>query len=327
MEKFVKEVSVDFPCRTKLLSELYQLFGHDSYQMPSSIYLYGAPGVGKTTLLMKTLKYLRITHALIDCIEFYSAKMLYEGIMNIMHNHSLSQNNNFENYATCDSSERFIEELSALDKTSSYVIVLKNFERLRDVDANVLQILMRLNELVPELNICCALIGCKATTLHASAQGLNFVYNMHCEQYSKTDLLQILSLQMEHLERGMKKLVTQDETNENTRDERLAIIDGLGIDFYSSYFSIFLDTFHGICRNVKELLYLSNANFPIYCRPVIDGLIKKNDVRKLWKHMELPFKTAMGTIYCRVDQKNFMVVSYSTDLVLYIYKLCNEKYY
>lgn len=241
---------------------------------------------------------------MIDCIEHYAPKMFYECIVNVFRGHDLTQNNNFENFAPCDSTESFIDEMSALDTSKSYVLVLKNYQRLRDMDANIMPVLMRFDTLLPGLNISCVLIGSKTTTQHNSELGLVPCHNIHCDQYSKTELLQILLLQMGHLKQTMQKLVNEDRANLAKRDERMAIIDELGVDFYSGYFSIFLDTFYSICRNVKELLYLSNANFPIYCKPVIDGLIKKNEIRKLWKNMELPFKTAMGTIYCRVDQKN-----------------------
>lgn len=304
MEKCIADISIEFPCRKKLLTELYQLFGYPEHRLPSSVFLYGAAGVGKTSILLKTLGYLQITHAMIDCIEHYAPKMLYECIVNVFRGHNLTQNNNFENFAPCDSTESFIDEMSALDTIKQYVLVLKNYQRLRDMDANILPVLMRFDTLLPGLNISCILIGSKSTTQHISELGLVPCHNIHCDHYGKTDLLKILLLQMDHLKQTMQKLVNEDRANWAKKEERMAIIDDLAVDFYSGYFSIFLDTFYSICRNVKELLYLSNANFPIYCKPVIDGLIKKNDMRKLWKNMELPFKTAMGTIYCRVDQKN-----------------------
>lgn len=303
MDQFVKDVSVSFPCRAKQLKELYQLFGQPHHPIPSSMYLNGSPGVGKTTLIMKTLDYLSIRYAFVDCIEYYSPKMLYENIINMLRGHKLIQNNNFENFAPCDSSENFLDQLNELDAGERYVIVLKHFDRLHEMDANVLPVLMRLNEFVPGINISCVLIGSRSATQHISYQGLVSVYEIHCEQYSKTDLFQILLLQTDHLSRTMKNLALEDEIHKGQTEERIAIIDDLQVDFFNSYFSVFLDTFYGICRNVKELVYLSNANFPIYCKPVIDGTIKKNDVRKLWKNMEMPFKIALGMIYCRVDQK------------------------
>lgn len=302
MEQFVKEVGSAFPCRWSQLKELYQLFGRPNHPVPSSLYLNGAPGVGKTTLLLKTLDYLSIKYALVDCIEFYAPKMLYESIINMLRDHKPTQSNSFESFAPCDSSESFLDQLGELDGSEKYVILLKHFDRLHDVDVNVLPVLMRLNDFVPGLNICCGMIGSRPATQYISHQGLVPVYSIHCEQYSKTDLLQILLLQTDLLSRSMAKLVEEDDSEQ--RAERLSIVDDLQIDFFNSYFSVFLDTFYGVCRNVKELVYVSNANFPIYCRPVINGTIKKNDVRKLWKNMEVPFKLALGMIYCRVDQKS-----------------------
>lgn len=314
MEKCIADISKEFPCRTKLLTDLFHMFGHpNNYGMPSSVFLYGAAGVGKTSILLKTLNYLQITHAMIDCVEHYAPKLFYESIVNTFRGHVLTQNNNFENFAPCDSTESFLDEMRALDTSRPYVLVLKNYQRLHGMDANILPVLMRFKELLPDLNISCVLIGSKWTRQHNSKLGLVPCQAILCDHYGKADLLQILLLQMDHLQRTMQKLVLEDRANRAKKEERLAIIDDLQVDFYSGYFSIFLDTFYSICRNVKELLYLSNANFPIYCKPVVDGLIKKDDRRKLWKNMELPFKTAMGTIYCRVDQKNANV---STPYIL-----------
>lgn len=326
MEKCIADISKEYPCRTKLLTDLFRMFGHRShYGMPSSVFLYGAAGVGKTSILLKTLNYLRITHAMIDCVEHYSPKLFYESILNTFSSHVLTQNNNFENFAPCDSTESFLDEMRALDTSKPYVLVLKNYQRLHGMDANILPVLMRFKELLPELHICCVLIGSKWTRQHNSKLGIVPCQQIHCDHYGKADLLQILLLQMDHLKRTMQNLVHEDRANRSKKQERLAIIDDLQVDFYSGYFSIFLDTFFSICRNAKELLYLSNANFPIYCKPVIDGLIRKDDMRKLWKNMELPFKTAMGTIYCRVDQKNanvcnpyFLFFEYSTRINLFI---------
>lgn len=307
MEKCIADISAEFPCRKKLLTELYNLFGFSQHRLPASLFLYGAAGVGKTSVLLKTLSYLQITYAMIDCIEHYAPKMFYECIVNMFRGHDLTQNNNFENFAPCDSTESFINEMAAVDTSKPYVLVLKNYQRLRDMDPHILPVLMRFDTMIPTLNITCVLIGSKTTTQHLSEMGLVPCRNIHCDHYSKTELSHILSLQMDHLKQTMQKLVNNDHANRTMREERLVAIDALGADFYGGYFNIFLDTFYNICRNVKELLYLSNANFPIYCKPVIDGLIKKSDIRKLWKNMELPFKTAMGTIYCRVDQKNAYV--------------------
>lgn len=301
------EILKEYPGREAYLKQLSQLFGYHNHCLPPSVFICGASGTGKTVVLLKLLKQLSISHALMDCIESYTPKLFYETIINCMQDYHLSSNNNFENYASCGSAEDFIDTLNASDKDKPYVIILKNFNRLHDIDANILPIMMRLNTLVPCINISCVLIGSKSKLDHMSKQGLIPCINIHCEQYSKNDLLKILSLQIDHLKKTMIKIV--DEVGDsNEKSQKRQRLDELDDSFFHGYFDRFMSTFYSICRNAKELLYLSNANFPIYCKPVIDGEIGAKELRKLYKNMELPFKTAMNSIYCRVDQNHIQPI-------------------
>lgn len=309
MEACLEAISVQYPCRENLLKELYQLFDHNCNCYPPSLLLHGARGIGKTSIFMKLLNYLSIRHAFVDCVEHYTMKMLYANIINQLRNHTISSNNNFENYAPCVSSDDFITELNALDSTQSYVIVLKNFHRLCDVNAYILPILMRFDTLVPGINIACVLITSRTSTQYLSQQNLAPCVDIYCEQYSKNELLQILMLDVDRLKHTMLNLIDKSSADAETKQNKLTILNDLNEDFYVLYFNLFIDTFFAICRNVKELQYISNANFPLFCMPVIEGTIRPNDRWKLYKNMEQPFKTAMNLIYCRVDRVNASIVS------------------
>lgn len=299
----MEEILAEYPGRDVYLKELLQLYGHSSHCFPTSVYICGASGTGKTAVLRKTLEYLGISNIYIDCIEFYTTKMFFEAIVNGLRGHRLTQNNNFESYALCDNAEDFIDALNAMDTDISYAIILKNFERLHDIESNILPIMMRFNMLVKALNISCILVGSQTQLNCIGKMGLVPTINIHCEQYSKNDLLKILSMQIDNLRKIMVEIISEGESDEDVRNQRLAILNELDDRFYNGYFSIFLDTMAAICRNSKELVYLSNANFPIYCKPVIDGEIRPTELRKLWKNMELPFKMAINSIYCRIEQK------------------------
>lgn len=326
MDNCISDLSKEYPCREALLIELHQIFGKPDHRYPSSLYLHGSPGIGKTSIFLRFLDYLSITYANIDCVEFYTPKMLYEIILNKLTRHVLGENNNYENYVRCDTMNDFIEELSALDEQKSYIIVLKNYLRLKETDSNILPVLMRLEMLVPNLNICCILIGSKTVTHHSTQLGVIPMINIHCNQYSKSELLEILLLQEHHLIKTIKNLFLDADLDETTRSRRSQIITELHTDFFTGYFNIFLDIFYNVCRNVKELLYLSNANFPIYCKPVIDGAIDKNDIRKLWKNIELPLRIAMGSIYCRVEQGNTHTVCYYLFKIIILNAIAEKKF-
>lgn len=301
----MEQILEEFPGRDAYLKELFQLFGHESHSFPSSVFISGASGTGKTATLLRFLNHIGIAYAYIDCIECYTSKMYFEAILNSLSGHRLSPNNNFENYANCDNAEDFVDTLNAMDSSKSYVVVLKNFDRLHDIEANILPIMMRLNQFVPMINISSILIGSQTLLNYVGKQGLVPTITIRCDQYGKPDLLKILMKQIDHLRKTMFDIINESDTDDEQRkQQRITILSELDDPFFIGYFNIFLDTFYSTCRNSKELIYLSNANFPIYCKPVIDGDIQTNELRKLWEHMKLPFKIAMNSIYCRVEQKN-----------------------
>lgn len=302
----MKRILEEFPGREGYLKELYQLFGNQSHSFPPSLCISGASGTGKTASLLRLMDHLEISYAFIDCIECYTSKMYFESVINSLSGHLLTANNNFENYANCDSAEDFIDTLNALDSNKSYVVILKNFDRLHGVENNILPIMMRFQNLVSSLNISCILIASKTNLNYIGMQGLIPTISIHCDQYGKDDLLKILAKQIGHLRKTMTDIVNEGDLDEPLRQRKLSILAELDERFFIGYFNIFLDTFYTTCRNAKELVYLSNANFPIYCKPVIDGELQANDLRKLWKNMELPFKMAMNSIYCRVEQNTQM---------------------
>lgn len=338
MDSFSTEIADDYPGRETYVKELNQLFGHRDHLFPPSVFVCGASGTGKTSVLLKFFEHVSITYAYIDCIENYTSKVFYETVINSLHGHKLSSSNNFQNYAHCDSAEDFIDALAALDTKKSFAIVLKNFNRLHDMDVNVLPILMRLDTLAPALNISCLIIGSKSKKNHIAKLGLIPTIDLHCEQYSKADLLKILLVQIEYMKQTMNNIIDESHASAEIKKQQTNILQQLDDDFFVGYLNMFMDTFYSICRNAKELLYLSNANFPIYCRPVINGEIRSNDLRKLYKNMELPFKSAINSIYCRVEQNAlqpnnvsivtqqhspfFFFISHATHLTQYFCLLC-----
>lgn len=316
MEKCIEQLSAQYPCREAYFTQLYNLFNNPLERYPPSLYIQGPAGIGKTTLLKHFLDRHCVRYAYLDCIEYYTAKMLFEEILNIFAGHEISIETNFENYAKCDSMEDFIEQLNLLSNNLSYILILKNYERLTGVDKNILPVLVRLSQMIMKYNFCCILIGCKPLMHHASMLGLPDMMLIHCDQYNKEELHTILQLQKTFLPQCLirKFIYEAREINEVIDKTRMNIISSLGSDFYSGYFNVFLSVFYTVCRNVRELLYLSNELFPTYCRPVIEETIQPTDLRKLWKHMEIPFQRAMNTIYCRMEINQVTNLNHKMDM-------------
>lgn len=303
MNDCISKVSKEYPCREEFIGELYKLLGNPKHRYPSSIYIQGPPGVGKQSILKRFLINQNINYALINAIEYYTSKLLYEAILNQLTAHEINIENNFANSTKCESIEDFIDELNGLNADKSYVIILKNHERIHSMDKHILPVLLRLNQVCMKLNICCILIGCKPSLHHTSMQALPDTKLIHCSQYSKNDLMSILQLQEGFLKKHLMRIYFYNSNviDANFKTRSIEIIKSLDSNFFAGYFDIFLNFFYRVCRNVRELLYLSNEYFPTYCRPVIEETIGPNDSRKLWKHMEIPFQRAMNSIYCRME--------------------------
>lgn len=302
MEDCIAEISEKYPCREEYISQLYRLFGNLTYRYPPAVYLHGPPGAGKTTILQELLTHQNITYAYIDCIEYYTAKLLFETILNKLRKYEITKENNFQNYAECDSIEDFIEELNCLEHDRPYVLILKNHERINAINKNILPVFVRLNQIAMKINISMVLLGCKPLLYAASMRGLTDMICIHCSQYTKDELMEILFLQEDFLRERLKSIFVAN--NSEKQQERLQIIDSLNDEFFTGYFSTFLNMFYGICRNVRELLCLSNENFPAYCEPVMNGTLQRKEQRKLWNHIEGPFQKAMKSIYCRMESNH-----------------------
>lgn len=313
----MEQTLMEFPGREQYLKEIFQLFGNKSHCFPSSVIISGASGTGKTSSLLNLLDNLEISYAFVECIECYTSKMFYESVINSLSGHKLTENNNFESFASCDNAEDFIDTLNALDSSRPYLVILKNFDRLNGIENNILPIMMRFQNLVPAHNISCILIASQTKLNYIGMQGMIPTISIHCEQYGKIDLFEILTKQIGQLRKIMTEIIMEGNSDMELQQQKLTRLNELDKNFFGGYFNIFLDTFFTTCRNAKELVYLSNANFPIYCKPVIDGELDRNELRKLWKNMELPFKMAMNSIYCRLEQKPTVCICF---ILLLIYE-------
>lgn len=301
MENCVSEISEEYPCREEYISQLYRLFGSPAYRYPPSVYLHGPPGIGKTSILTKFLTHQNIIFAYIDCIEYYTSKLLLESILNKLRKHEITKANNFQNFAPCNSMEDFIEELNLLEPDQPYILILKNHERINGIDKSILPVLVRLNQVAMKINMSVILLGCKPLLHAASMRGLTDLIYIHCSHYTMNEMIEILFLQQNFLRERLKSIFVEHLDDLSARDERLQIIQSLQDDFFSGYFSAFLNVFYGVCRNVRELLCLCNENFAAYCQPVMDGTLNKKESRKLWNNIQGQFQKAMKSIYCRME--------------------------
>lgn len=76
-----------------------------------------------------------------------------KAILNRLIGHVPCAANGYASLASVDSMKDFVAQLARLSPSRSYIVVLENADRVRDMDHNVLPMLLRLPK-VTGLNVC-----------------------------------------------------------------------------------------------------------------------------------------------------------------------------
>ncbi|XP_051889857.1 origin recognition complex subunit 5 isoform X2 [Pristis pectinata] len=217
-----------------------------------------------------------LPHVIVNCVECFSSRMLFEYILNQLQGNWLSSENERTSYLRCNSLNEFVllfkqvvREQNLLNQT--VYIVLDKAEQLREMDANLLPGFLRFQELAEE-NVTVFFISEIVWEKFRPNTGCFEPLTLYFPDYSKDDLLKILS---------------RDHPPE------------FSADFYTSYISILLGVFYTVCRDLKELRHLAALNFSKFCEPVKKGNVREEDTRRLWRNIEPHLKKAMQTVYLR----------------------------
>uniref|UniRef100_A0A8C5MMX8 Orc1-like AAA ATPase domain-containing protein n=1 Tax=Leptobrachium leishanense TaxID=445787 RepID=A0A8C5MMX8_9ANUR len=95
-------------CRESHVSMLLAIFGERQHLSFPSIFIYGHTGTGKTYVLQTLLNTLELPYALINCVECFSPRLIYEEILNKLHNHYPAPENEYSSYERCDTFNDFV---------------------------------------------------------------------------------------------------------------------------------------------------------------------------------------------------------------------------
>ncbi|XP_067683053.1 origin recognition complex subunit 5-like [Haliotis asinina] len=256
------------PCRSSQIEILLQLFGEAAHYTPPALFVYGHTATGKSCIVNGILRSLKLPHVPVNCVECYSSRFLYEHILN---NLPSSDTN-----TRCDNMNDFVRLLQQgiqqcqLQDQTVYV-VLDKAERLRDMEANILPAFLRLQELTG-MNVCTIMLSEIVWEKFRFGTGFSEPYLLHFPDYSKNELLEIMSL-------------------DAPTDYPAAL--------YGNYINLIMSVFHLVCRDLKELQHLASLNFSKYIEPIEKEEATVNDFRKLWKNIEPHLKKALQTIYLR----------------------------
>ena len=280
-EDTIDELFEKVPCRNEQIKLLSDLFGEPSLTVFPSIFIYGHTSTGKTTVIRSVLTLTKCQYIIVDCIEFYTARLLFENILNEFAGSKPSVENNFSVSLKCDNLNDFVRYLRSIINDFEHpdhtvYLVFDHAERLRDMNINLLPALLRLQEL-SSLNICVVMLSEIVWEKYRTGTGFVEPLRIHFPDYNSDELLKILSL----------------DCPENYETV-----------FYRQYLSLLFSVFHFVCRDIRELAHLARLNFPKYIEPVENDEINQSDTRKLWRSIEPHLKKALQTVYLREVSSN-----------------------
>ncbi|XP_077355454.1 origin recognition complex subunit 5 isoform X2 [Festucalex cinctus] len=267
-------VAEQLPCRELQAGMLLSLMGEpQQYSLPC-IFIYGHRASGKSHVVNVLLKELKLPHVTISCAECISAGLLFEHVLLTFLGAdaaaALPRSPSLSDFVRIYRQHRSCRVAAAAQHTTRY-LVLEKAELLRDMDANLLSLLVRLQELVED-NVTVILLSEIVWETFRPNTGCLEPLPLHFPDYTKGELHEILS-----------------------RDRH----PSYSADFYSSYIHILLGVFYAVCRDLRELRHLAALNFTKFCQPVTEGKVKESDAHKLWRNIEPYLKKAMQTVYLR----------------------------
>ncbi|EDV32002.1 uncharacterized protein Dana_GF14261 [Drosophila ananassae] len=285
-----------FPCREATIETLGDLIGDCEDVYPSAIYLFGHSGTGKTSITREFLRECgrrqKVRTAHLNAIECYTTKIMLENLLD-----SLASG---QGPIKADNMLDFVEQLRRWHDdpeglSEGFLIAVDNAERLRDMDANVLPVLLRLQQLT-KLNLCVILMSQLPFEKFYNKTGLSDVIILHLAQYNKGETQRILASDFSQMRGNLIKKYAKEH-------DRLEIFkEVMTEDFYNNYMNIFLSVFYKACRDLPELQLTARKCFSIYLEPVLDGSVEATDISRLWRHIAGPLRSALTQIYMRIEK-------------------------
>ncbi|XP_077284574.1 origin recognition complex subunit 5 [Arctopsyche grandis] len=297
METFLFEQRSVLPCRENQLLQIYSYIGNIDEPVPHCLFLYGNAATGKTACLINTLEYLSYRYVVLNAVECYTQKIIYETILNKLSGHVPSRDNKYMSVFKCDNIKDFVAQLNFMFEKYSYepvIIVFDNASRLRDMEHNILPAFLRLKEFC-NLNVCTILVSDIPFEKYLLKTGLKEPIKIFFPQYTKEELYNIiLTNQAQCANYALQKL----ERNSKFKN------DILRHDVFANYLNAFLSVFYRPCRDLVELKHMARLNYVEYCEPILNGSIEADDVTKLWRYIAPILKSSLEILYLRLNGTN-----------------------
>ncbi|XP_009079074.1 PREDICTED: origin recognition complex subunit 5-like, partial [Acanthisitta chloris] len=150
------------PCRDSQVSLLLSIFGERQHFSFPSIFIYGHTSSGKTYVMQTLLKTLELPHVFVNCVEYFTSRLLLEEILTQLQNCSSSETEQ-TSHVPCDTFNDFVRLfkqtiVSQELQDETLYIVLDRAEQLREMEANILPAFLRLQELT-DANVTVVLLS------------------------------------------------------------------------------------------------------------------------------------------------------------------------
>ncbi|KFP86610.1 Origin recognition complex subunit 5, partial [Acanthisitta chloris] len=130
-----------------------------------SIFIYGHTSSGKTYVMQTLLKTLELPHVFVNCVEYFTSRLLLEEILTQLQNCSSSETEQ-TSHVPCDTFNDFVRLFKQtivsqeLQDETLYIVSNLMFiaEQLREMEANILPAFLRLQELT-DANVTVVLLS------------------------------------------------------------------------------------------------------------------------------------------------------------------------
>lgn len=272
------------PCRENQLNDLFDLLGDRDEPLPCSIFMSGSMATGKSLCVDSVLQYLDYKSVIIDCIECYTQKVMYETI--------LSSFEEDDTDVRCDTMLDLINGLNRLQNGyEPIVLVFDRAERLRNMDQTMLPALLSLREHC-NLNICTIFITHLVYENFYFKMGVREPIKLYFPNYNKEELFKIIFL---HQKSFIHYLLTNYVVDDHIK------IELEKPELFANFLNAFLSVFYRPCRDLIELQHMARVNFVKYCEPIIRNEIQATDLTKLWRHISPILKASMELLYLRIS--------------------------
>ncbi|KAI7849589.1 origin recognition complex subunit 5-like protein [Circinella umbellata] len=307
-----QELSCQFPGRSKQITTLFGLMGKPQDRIVPSIFIYGHPSSGKTSVVRaifeKSLS--RSQWAFINCVESHTPRMIFEHALNQWCHWVPSVENHFTAVCRIDNVHQFVkiiqegvmlqeDKVVQIGMDETHYLILDRAERLRDMGPNLLPVLLRLSEMTGR-NICVILLSTIVFEKFKVKGGAYEPLYIRFSEYTKEDTLQILQLLFASTDRRIELRQTEDDDDDNEEVNK-AEPEYVELDneFFNGFCDVIYTIFNHNCKDINELKYIAALLFPLYIKPIRDRQVQIHEKAKLLKYSQPYFAQATDKLYLR----------------------------